>query len=149
MVPYCDNYSILSETKKAQCVTQLTLAWSLPSLIEALIWDLNAGAYNAVNPLAPALGGQGGHVPTLKIIWVGIAHPGFFSLERVLGRTAHPVFCLKMVPYCDNYSILSETKKLVGYMTFSKCVLAYLAYYAEMNCAKLTYANTAETSKYH
>jgi len=25
--------------------------------------------------VTPALGGQGGHKPTLKIIWVGIAHP--------------------------------------------------------------------------
>jgi len=32
---------------------------------------------------APALGGQGGRGPTLKIIWVGIAHPEFPSLETV------------------------------------------------------------------
>jgi len=32
---------------------------------------------------APALGGQGGRVPTLEIIWVGIAHPKFPSLEIV------------------------------------------------------------------
>jgi len=35
------------------------------------------------HPWAPALGGQGGRVPTLEIIWVGIAHPEFPSLEIV------------------------------------------------------------------
>jgi len=34
-------------------------------------------------PWAPALDGQGGRVPTLEIIWVGIAHPEFPSLEIV------------------------------------------------------------------
>jgi len=35
-------------------------------------------------PWAPALGGQGGgREPTLEIIWVGIAHPEFPSLEIV------------------------------------------------------------------
>jgi len=32
---------------------------------------------------APALSGQGGRVATLEIIWVGIAHPEFPSLEIV------------------------------------------------------------------
>jgi len=38
---------------------------------------------------------QGGHVPTLEIIWGGMAHPEFSSLERVWVATAHPGFCAK------------------------------------------------------
>jgi len=52
-------------------------------------------------PWAPAPGGQGGHVPTLEIIWVGIAHPEFPSLERVWVTTAHPGYCAKTVAYYD------------------------------------------------
>jgi len=52
-------------------------------------------------PWAPAPGGQGGHVPTLEIIWVGIAHPEFPSLERVWVMAAHPVFCAKTILYYD------------------------------------------------
>jgi len=51
---------------------------------------------------APALGGQGGRVPTLEIIWVGIAHPEFPSLEIVRMKTAHPGYCAKTVQYYDN-----------------------------------------------
>jgi len=47
------------------------------------------------------VGGQGGHVPTLEIFWVGIAHPEFPSLERVWVTTAHPGFCAKTVLYYD------------------------------------------------
>jgi len=54
----------------------------------------------------PALGGQGGHVPTLEIMWMGIAHPEFPSLERVWVTTAHPGFCAKTVLYYDKYTIL-------------------------------------------
>jgi len=49
-------------------------------------------------PWAPALGGQGGHVPTLEKIWVGIAHPTFPSLVGVWVTTTHPGFCAKQ--YC-------------------------------------------------
>jgi len=34
-------------------------------------------------------------VPTLEIIWVGIAHPEFPSLEIIWVTTAHPGFCAK------------------------------------------------------
>jgi len=40
--------------------------------------------------------------PTLKLIWVGIAHPELFFLEIVWGRTAHPGFYAKSVSYWDN-----------------------------------------------
>jgi len=50
---------------------------------------------------APAVGGQGGHVPILEIIWVGIAHPEFPALERVWLTTAHPGICAKRVLYCE------------------------------------------------
>jgi len=46
-------------------------------------------------PWAPALGGQGGHVPTLEKIWVGIAHPTFPSLVGVWVTTTHPGFLCK------------------------------------------------------
>jgi len=49
----------------------------------------------------PALGGQGGHAPTLEIIWVGIAHTEFPSLKRVWVTIAHPGICAKTVPYYD------------------------------------------------
>jgi len=55
-----------------------------------------------VVPWAPAVGGQGGHVPTLEIIWVGIAHPEYPSLEIVWVMSAHPGFGEKVVSYCDN-----------------------------------------------
>jgi len=51
-------------------------------------------------PWAPAPGGQGWHVPTLEIFWVGIAHPEFPSLEIFLVRTAHPEFWAKTLRYC-------------------------------------------------
>jgi len=56
---------------------------------------------------APALGGQGGHAPTLEeIIWVGIAHPEFPVLEWVCVTTAHAGFCVKTVAYNhDEYSV--------------------------------------------
>jgi len=50
---------------------------------------------------APTLVGQGGHVPTLEIIWVGIAHPELPSLKRVWLTTVHPGFLEKTVPYYD------------------------------------------------
>jgi len=55
---------------------------------------------------APALGGQGGHAPTLNIIWLGIAHPEFHSLKKVWVTTAHPGFCAETVPYHDKQIIL-------------------------------------------
>jgi len=39
---------------------------------------------------APALSGQGGHVPTLEIIKVGIAHPEFPSFGNILGEDCPP-----------------------------------------------------------
>jgi len=61
--------------------------------------------YNQYRTWAPAVGGQGGHVPTLmptlEIIRVSIAHPEFPSLERVWVMTAHPGFCAKTVLYYD------------------------------------------------
>jgi len=51
--------------------------------------------------MVPALGGQGGHVPTLEIIWVGFAHPKFPFLERIWMTNAHPEFCAKTVLYDD------------------------------------------------
>jgi len=50
---------------------------------------------------APAVGGQGGHVPTLEIIWLGIAHSEFPILEKNWVTTAHPGFCPKTVLYYD------------------------------------------------
>jgi len=47
------------------------------------------------------VGGQGEHVPTLEIIWEGVAHPEFPFLERVWVTTAHPGFCAKSVLYYD------------------------------------------------
>jgi len=46
---------------------------------------------------APAVAGQGGHAPTLVIIWVGVAHPEFSSVEIIWVTTAHPGFCAKTV----------------------------------------------------
>jgi len=54
-----------------------------------------------VKPWVPAVGEQGGHVPTLEVIWVCISHPEFLSLERVWVTTAHPGFCVKTVLYYD------------------------------------------------
>jgi len=54
-----------------------------------------------VQAWAPAVGGQGGHAPTLEIIWVGIAHPEFPSLEIIWVTTAHPGFFEKTVLYYD------------------------------------------------
>jgi len=50
---------------------------------------------------ASGLGEQGGHEPTLEIIWLGIAYPEFPFLERVWVTTAHPGFCAKTVMYYD------------------------------------------------
>jgi len=49
----------------------------------------------------PAVGGQGGHVPTLEIIRVDIAHPEFPPLEKVWVSTALPGFCAKTVLYYE------------------------------------------------
>jgi len=64
------------------------------------LWNVNTTQLQGerFTAWAPALGGQGGHVPTLAIIWVGIAYPEFPSLERVWVTTAHPGFCAKTVP---------------------------------------------------
>jgi len=40
--------------------------------------------------VTPALGRQGGHMPTLKMIWVGIAHPGFFLFGNGLSEDCPP-----------------------------------------------------------
>jgi len=53
-----------------------------------------------MEPWTPAPGGQGGHVPTLKVSWVGIAHPEFFCLKIARVRTAHLGFCAKTISYC-------------------------------------------------
>jgi len=47
------------------------------------------------HPSLPWASAPGGHVPTLKIIWVGIANPEFSLFEIVWVRTPHPGFCAK------------------------------------------------------
>jgi len=45
--------------------------------------DLHNFIHKLVELWAPAPGGQGRHVPTLEIIWLGIAHPLFLFLVIV------------------------------------------------------------------
>jgi len=54
---------------------------------------------------APPPGGQAGHVPTLEIIWEGIAHPEFTSLERVWVHDDCPPWIL-----CKNSRLLYDDK---------------------------------------
>jgi len=53
---------------------------TLDLLFKSSLYQL---AVSAATPWAPAMGGQSGHVLTLEIIWVAIAHLEFPSLERV------------------------------------------------------------------
>jgi len=56
-----------------------------------------------------------GHLPTLKIFWVGITHPEFSFLRIVWMRTAHPGFCAKTMLYYDNCSIsITKLNNILG-----------------------------------
>jgi len=55
-----------------------------------ILYEPQKEGAETVWPWAPAPGGQWGHMPTLEIIWVCIAHPGFFFFGKSLSENCPP-----------------------------------------------------------